>query len=158
MKKVLNPFAEMDGHNCFGCSPKNPYGLKLNFRLDGNIMRCSWLPDENFQGYKNVLHGGIQSTIMDEIASWSVFVLLKTAGVTSRLEINYKRPCIINGKEISLTAEIQEIVDKTANIFVNLFDSAGNLCSVGNVYYYTFDSEKAIKKLKYPGIEKFFNE
>lgn len=158
MKKIENPFAEIEGHNCFGCSPKNPYGLNLNFTLEGDLVRCEWLPGKNYQGYKNVLHGGIQATIMDEIASWSVFVLLKTAGVTSKLEVYYKRPCLITDNPIQLTARLEEMNGNIANLYVELFDSAGKLCTFGNIFYYTFDREKAKNKLKYPGYEKFVND
>ena len=36
MKKLINPYLEKQGYNCFGCSPKNPIGLHLEFWEDIN--------------------------------------------------------------------------------------------------------------------------
>lgn len=72
MKKIRNPFAlhKSQDYNCFGCSPDNEIGLNLEFWDTGDEIITQWMPDNKFVGYKNVLHGGIQATIMDEIASW----------------------------------------------------------------------------------------
>lgn len=156
MKKVLNPFAGENGHNCFGCSPVNPIGLKLTFETDNEKVYCKWKPDGLYQGYKNVLHGGIQATLMDEIAAWTVYTIARTSGVTSGMNLKYHRPCLINDAEIFLEAKIKEITGKKASIIVSLFDANRKLCTEGEIYYYIFDLEKAVNKYKYPGKEKFF--
>ena len=35
MKKIINPWRNHEGYNCFGCSPDNPIGLHLEFYEDG---------------------------------------------------------------------------------------------------------------------------
>ena len=30
-KKIINPWRNHEGYNCFGCSPDNPIGLHLEF-------------------------------------------------------------------------------------------------------------------------------
>ena len=32
MKKIINPWRNHEGYNCFGCSPDNPIGLHVKFR------------------------------------------------------------------------------------------------------------------------------
>jgi len=108
MKKLNNPFADLKGFNCFVCSPNNAVGLHLDFYLDGEIIRASWRPEDQYQGYPNILHGGIQATLLDEVASWAVYVVAGTGGVTSRMEVRYKKPVLIDKGKISLTAEIIE--------------------------------------------------
>ncbi|MBI9072047.1 MAG: PaaI family thioesterase [Melioribacteraceae bacterium] len=158
MKKVNNPFVGRENYNCFGCSPENNGGLKMEFWEDGEEVVCEWTPKDHVHGFHNVLHGGIQSTMMDEIASWYVFVKLKTAGVTSKLEVKYKCPVLLNKGNITLRAKLNEMKRNIADIYVGLYDYKGKLCAEGNIFYFTFDKTKAKEKLNYPEYEEFFNK
>ena len=155
MNKINNPFIGRDNYNCFGCAPTNDCGLQMEFFEQDEEVICQWNPKPHFAGYKNILHGGIQSTLMDEIASWYVFVKLKTAGVTSKLEIKYKKPVLTDKGKIILKAKLKKMIRNIAEIEVKLFDHEDKMCSTGNVFYFTFDSEKAKSKLSYPGINNF---
>jgi chorismate synthase len=39
MRKLKNPWLGIDGYNCFGCAPHNPYGLKMEFYVDGETVK-----------------------------------------------------------------------------------------------------------------------
>lgn len=158
MKKVRNPFTGREGYNCFGCSPDNPIGLKLKFVDEGEYITATWMPGDEYQGYNNVLHGGIQSTLMDEIASWYVYAKMKTAGVTSKMEIRYKKPVYTNKGAIRLYAKLIEVNRNLADIGVELVDSEGKLCATGVIQYFTFSEKVAREKFWYPGPEAFFEE
>ena len=47
MRKIINPFVELDGFECFGCSPKNPIGMHLEFYEDGDSETHQCVP-KNF--------------------------------------------------------------------------------------------------------------
>lgn len=158
MKKVINPFKGLKGYNCFGCSPDNQFGLQLSFVDEGEYLTASWKPKERFQGYHNMLHGGIQSTLIDEIASWYVYAKLKTAGVTSKLEVRYKKPVYTDKGEIKLRAKLTGMKRNLADFEVELFDSDGVLCAWGKVQYFTFSEKVSREKFWYPGAEAFFEE
>ena len=51
-RKMYNAYADLEGYNCFGCSPTNPYGLKCKFVDEGEYITCHWVPSENYQGYR----------------------------------------------------------------------------------------------------------
>ena len=89
-REMYNAYADLEGYNCFGCSPTNPYGLKCKFFDEGEYITCDWEPSENYQGFFHVLHGGIQATLIDEIASWAIFSYAKTAGVTTEMAVKYR--------------------------------------------------------------------
>jgi len=156
MIKLSNPFVNLPGYNCFVCSPDNPIGLHLDFYLDDQTIKASWNPQDNYQGYPNVVHGGIQATLMDEVASWAVYAVLGTGGVTYRLDIHYKKPVLIDKGKINLTAKIIGQKGKIASIRTCLYDGANVLCSEGTVYYYTFPENIAQEKMNYPGKEAFY--
>lgn len=158
MKKLNNPFLEYDDFNCFGCSTKNTCGLQMEFYEDGEDIVSTWNPDNHYQGYNYVLHGGIQSTLIDEIASWVVFVKVKTGGVTSKMEVKFKKPVFTDKGSITLRARLQEMRRRIAVVHVELFNADNILSAEGTVYYYTYNPDEAKEKLMYPGYEQFFEE
>ncbi|MBI9037194.1 MAG: PaaI family thioesterase [Bacteroidales bacterium] len=158
MRKLYNPYRKLEGYNCFGCSPTNPIGLRMDFFEDGDEVICRWKPTKEYQGYNGVLHGGIQATLMDEIASWLVQIKLKTAGVTSKLEIKYKKPVIINKGDILLKAILKEMKRNIAVVDVKLFDGENVLCSTAIAQYFTFTTKKAGEEFDFPDYKEFFEE
>ena len=91
MKKIINPWEGLDGYMCFGCAPNNPLGLHMEFFEDGDDIVAFWKPQGTYQGWLRTLHGGIQTTLMDELAGWVVLRKLQTSGVTSRLDAKFMK-------------------------------------------------------------------
>ena len=89
MKKIINPWKNMEGYNCFGCSPDNEAGVRMEFYEDGDEIVSIWKPRPEYQGWLNTLHGGILTTLMDELAGWVVLRKLQTSGMTSRLDARF---------------------------------------------------------------------
>lgn len=58
-----------DDNKCFACGQENPDGLKLQFTYstDGNKVETAFTPDEKYQGWKGLVHGGIIITLLDEV-------------------------------------------------------------------------------------------
>lgn len=157
-QRLNNPYAKRSEHKCFCCSNSNPIGLNLMFWYndENKTVETVWLPNEFYQGYPDVLHGGIQSTIMDEVASWCIYVLLQTAGVTANIDITFKKPVNISKGKIRVVGKIAKAEKRIATIQTELYDGDGNLCSEASIKYFTYSQDKAIKELNYPGIEAFF--
>ncbi len=157
-KKINNPYTRLEGYNCFGCSPFNEMGLKMEFFEEGDFVLCEWKPSSNFGGYKNVLHGGIQATLLDEIASWTVQVKLKTAGVTAGIDIRLRKPVFTYENKIMIKANVQNLEKRIAFIQTWLYNSKEELCADGIVKYFVYPEEIAREKLYYPEFEKFFKK
>jgi acyl-coenzyme A thioesterase PaaI-like protein len=150
---------DIPGYSCFGCSPKNASGLKMDFSEDGDDIVCSWRPAVHFAGYDNILHGGIQATLHDEIASWVVFVKLSTAGFTERLEMDYRNPVRVDTGEITLRSRLERTEGNKAFIRTSLFDSKGKIGSESLAVYFTLPQHIARRKLAFPENESaFFGE
>ncbi|MFO7669519.1 MAG: PaaI family thioesterase [Bacteroidales bacterium] len=158
MIRLKNPYAQMEGYNCFGCSPVNPFGLKMEFFEEGDELICNWNPGNEFAGFHDILHGGIQATMIDEIASWVVLVKLDTSGLTLRLNARYRESVRISKGGISLRARLVEVRRSIATIHVQLLDGEGKLCSEGTVDYFIFPRERAVTDFHYPGKEAFYYE
>jgi len=158
MRKIKNPYVSLKDYCCFGCSPDNHDGLRMDFYEDGDEIVSEWTPSSQFQGYINVLHGGIQATLMDEIACWVVLIKLKTGGVTSRIDVTLRKPVYLNKGKITLRASLVDHNKRIANVSVKLLDSDNKICVKGNIYYYTFPHEESIEKLCYPADYSTFFE
>lgn len=52
---------------CFVCGEKNEIGLKAKFFFKDGKAVTEYVTDKKFEGYKNVFHGGIISTLLDEV-------------------------------------------------------------------------------------------
>jgi uncharacterized protein (TIGR00369 family) len=156
--QIVNPFTvnPPDVYQCFGCSPNNPIGLKLQFYVDGEDVCCRWNPSKQYEGYVNVLHGGIQATLLDEIAGWFINSQLGSAGVTKALNVNYLQPVYVTDESVLLKASLKERADREAVIDARLYNSAGKLCAAAEVVYFIFPEPIARKKYNYPGREAFF--
>ncbi len=148
----------MEGYQCFGCAPHNTNGLQMTFAEENEYVLSEWIPKDYFQGYYKVLHGGIQATLMDEIASWLVQVKLKTAGVTSSMNVRYKKTVPIDKGNIRLRARLKGVRRNLADIYVELFTPDGELGAEADFVYFTFPQKMAVEKLHYPGYEAFFKE
>ena len=156
MIRLNNPYAGLHGFDCFGCNPGNPVGLKMEFHESGEEIISSWQPDDHYQGFIDVLHGGIQATMMDEIASWVVFVKMDTAGVTYRLNTRFRKPVHISGGRVTLRAKMVRKVRNIAFIEVKLYDGNNRECSEGMVEYFLLSPDKARSEMYFPGKEAFY--
>ncbi|MCF6342549.1 MAG: PaaI family thioesterase [Bacteroidales bacterium] len=156
-KEISNPYTKVEGYNCFGCSPDNEHGLRMKFVEDGETLVCNWEPRGFLSGYNNVLHGGIQATLMDEIAAWFVQVKLKTAGLTSAINIRLKRSVPVKEGKLKLVARLKETRRNLVDIHVELINPDGKTGADGIITYYTFSPEVAKKELNYPGHEEFYS-
>jgi len=90
--------------NCFVCGDKNDIGLKLDFYEKDGKARAEFTPTKNFEGYKDILHGGILSTLLDEVMIKSILAK-EILTVTSQIEVKFKKPAII-GEKLIIEGEI----------------------------------------------------
>lgn len=155
MHELRNPFKGGDGYRCFGCCPDNPLGLGMIFRLEGEQVLCDYEPKPEHAGFNNVLHGGIQATMHDEIASWFVFAVLGTAGFTKDMAVRYLSPVYLSKGKLRIIARLVEKTERDALMRCELYDGAGTLCSEADVRYLTVPPHIAQRKFQYPGKDAF---
>jgi acyl-coenzyme A thioesterase PaaI-like protein len=82
---------EFAAHNCFACGTLNTNGLGLNLHLEHERSWTDLTLDRRFEGWEGIAHGGIVTTILDEVMAWSL-VASDNWGVTARLAVEFRRP------------------------------------------------------------------
>lgn len=145
--------AHMSENICFGCGQKHPDGLQIKSIWQGDEMICEWTPQEKYQGWKNLLNGGIMATLMDchtmatatayaykieNDRDWDSEPVYRYA--TGTLNIKYLKPTPIQqkitlkarvietkGKKTIVNCEIWSGNEKTAEgqvVAIRVFDSS----------------------------------
>ncbi|MBU8933474.1 MAG: PaaI family thioesterase [candidate division Zixibacteria bacterium] len=76
---------------CFVCGQENETGLKARFFWDEDKAVCDITANEAFSGYKNVFHGGIVATLLDEVMIKSLLAQGILA-VTAELTVQFLKP------------------------------------------------------------------
>ncbi len=78
---------------CFVCGPENPRGLRIKVHYDPEAQAAHTelsLPRE-FQGWADLIHGGILATLLDELMAHAVW-RFAGPGVTLSLEVRFHTP------------------------------------------------------------------
>jgi uncharacterized protein (TIGR00369 family) len=97
-----------DDDNCFVCGSRNPHGLQLDFHFDEESGEVTARTDfaGHFQGWEGVLHGGLLSTVLDE-------VMIKSAiyggykCVTVELNVRFRKPARLE-KSFTVRGKVTE--------------------------------------------------
>ncbi len=89
---------------CFVCGDKNKRGLNIRFYASGGKAKAEYTPTKEFEGYKDILHGGIISTLLDEVMIQAIIVQ-GTLTFTTQIDIRFKKPARI-GERLLLEGQI----------------------------------------------------
>jgi len=91
-------------HLCYGCSKRNPIGLKLRFTTEDGITRGKFIPEKYHEGWPGYTHGGILFTLLDEAGGYAVHNE-GVACVTAKSETKFIK-LVETGKTIQIQAQI----------------------------------------------------
>jgi len=80
------------GGICFGCGRRNPCGLKLRFRRDGDWLRAHFTPTGVHQGWPDIIHGGIITTVLDEAMGHAALAGGFFDFLTASVQVDFRRP------------------------------------------------------------------
>lgn len=152
-KKIVNPWGDLpkEDYNCIMCSPYNPKGLHLSFYEDGDYVLTRWIPTKDYEGWTGVLHGGIQATLIDEVTGWTVLRKLQTSGVTTRMNVKYKKPVPSRGTmPIEVRCKVAEVKRSFAILNAELL-VGGEVYTEAELTFYCFPKEKAVSEYRFSG-------
>jgi uncharacterized protein (TIGR00369 family) len=99
----------VDNNRCFACGTENEAGLRLRFTYgdDERTAETRFMPDASYQGWKDLVHGGILMTLMDEtMAKAAVHSGLSI--VTAEMTSKFKSPARV-GTLLICSAKIEDI-------------------------------------------------
>ena len=141
MHKIRNPWIGVEGYNCFACCPTNPHGLHMEFWEDGDDIVSRWQPSADYMSWIDTLHGGIQSTLIDETCGWVISRKFQTVGVTSKMELRYRKPVGLN-EPIEIRAHVVEVRRNLVTIEATITNAQGEVCTSATALFFLSPREK----------------
>ena len=111
-------------NSCFACGKANPHGLRLDIRPTGDGVELDFTPPEKFQGWRGIVHGGIVSTILDELLAWAC-TARGYDSVTGELSVRFRRPMRV-GEPVHGTGRITKEKGRLLIGESRITDAAGN--------------------------------
>ncbi|RLI62017.1 MAG: hypothetical protein DRO88_12330 [Promethearchaeia archaeon] len=125
-------------HYCFACSKSNPIGLKLRFFVNKktDVLVSRYIIPKEFCGFPKFSHGGILTTLVDELMAHITFYKFGRYGITKSINVKFLRPVLINepifiqstisnstegkaGKEVHVNAKIFSGNDSSGKLNVS---------------------------------------
>ena len=104
----LNKIDNIAAQTCFGCGQNNPIGLHMHFFTDNTRLYSQVTVPASMAGWDTTVHGGIISTMLDEIMGWSVIHLLGKIGVTKTMTVTFIKPISVE-EELTIIGSIQQV-------------------------------------------------
>jgi uncharacterized protein (TIGR00369 family) len=80
---------------CYVCGQNHPRGLRARFFLgDEGQVQAHFEPDHTQTGYENIVHGGIISTLLDEMMGWPIALQTERMCFTGELTVRFLQPML----------------------------------------------------------------
>jgi uncharacterized protein (TIGR00369 family) len=113
---------------CFCCGSDNERGLHLaiTYPEPGTAETVLTVPDW-FSGWRNMTHGGLLSTILDEIMAHACIGIggPSESAVTAEMTVRFLKP-VLTGTVIRAEGRVSEMKGRIVRTKGRLLDSAGN--------------------------------
>jgi uncharacterized protein (TIGR00369 family) len=114
-----------DDNGCFVCGKSNPIGLKLEFAVEGEEYVTYFTPSKQHQGYVGIVHGGIISTVLDEVMARYVHVL-GLGAITAEMTVRLKRPARV-GSRLRFAGRVDSQDGRVVHCSAAATDESGQL-------------------------------
>ncbi|MBU0968179.1 MAG: PaaI family thioesterase [Proteobacteria bacterium] len=147
-REVTEKFRPLPRHEegfCFGCGPQNKAGLGMQFFSDGDSVVSQVVVPDHLCGWGKVVHGGVISTMLDEVMGWTAIYLLKRLVLTKSLQVQFEKP-LFAGEMLRLAGRVLEKTsEREALLTAELFNPAGDRCATSQGIFALFTSTAAKK-------------
>jgi uncharacterized protein (TIGR00369 family) len=101
----------------------------MKFLTDGELVYSRIEVPAHLCGWSNIVHGGVLTTILDEIMSWSAIHLLKRIALTRMLTVEFVKPVPV-GRALRAEARVREADGKNDAITEGvIYDPRGDACA-----------------------------
>jgi uncharacterized protein (TIGR00369 family) len=136
----------LEPHNCFACGSLNTHGLHLELHAGNGRCWTELELDQRFEGWEGIAHGGIVSTILDEVMAWAL-VDNDSWGVTARMQVEFKRPVPI-GRRIrgeGRVVDVRRRIVRATGVLLDAVDGTVLATAEGTFVAAPEDRKRALK-------------
>ena len=133
------------GDGCFGCSPDNSNGLQMKFEAGHDTVVSNLTVPKHLCGWNGLIHGGVITTILDEIMSWSAIHLLKKLVMTKTMTVDFISPLHV-GDQLTAKGQILKVSSRHEAVIEGFLSNSDNeICAKSEGIFATFSPKVAIR-------------
>ncbi len=132
----------------FFCGLERNDGLQLKMMYGEGIVCCDVNIDNRFQGYSDVLHGGMIFGILDVIIWYAIFMGTKKIAMTRHTEMDFLKPVMCNTPYVA-KGKFLNIEERDIFATAWIADQNGEICARVNAIF---------REAKDISVERFINQ
>jgi acyl-coenzyme A thioesterase PaaI-like protein len=114
--------------DCFVCGVHNPHGLHLRFHRQGEEVHADFTPAPHHAGFRDIVHGGIISTALDEAMFWAAASTTKRFCLAAELNVRFLQKVSV-GEKYLIVAKLDADRGRIWHSSAELQDAAGKVCA-----------------------------
>jgi len=137
----------LEHNECFGCGSENYQGLKMKFFAENKKVFSRITLPSYVMGWNGVVHGGIVSTLLDEIMGWSAIYLTQKFIFTKTMTVNYHKPVMVGDPLYVEGCIMERTSEREAVMKGDLYNGKGELAASSVGTFALMDPEY-VKKMK----------
>jgi acyl-coenzyme A thioesterase PaaI-like protein len=124
----------------FFCGRQRENGLMLKMSYDKGLVLCDVHVDNKFEGYRDVVHGGIVMGILDTMMWYAILMSEKKVCMTRHIDMDFLKPIFCNtlykakseflrveGKDVYASALMEDLNGEVCMKLTGLFREAKDL-------------------------------
>ena len=128
--------------DCFGCGQHNPQGLRMTFATNGEQLRSQLVIPEHLRGWSHLVHGGVTTTMLDEMMGWAGIYFLNKFLLTRDIKVRFRLPVFV-GETVTVVGYVSEhSSDKRAVLAAELYKSKGQLAAKAEGDFALFEPQR----------------
>jgi acyl-coenzyme A thioesterase PaaI-like protein len=138
--------AALSDYRCFGCSPHNAHGLRLEFHAVDDALECRFRLGRTFESYPGMVHGGVIGTICDEVMGNLIVLRDGRSAFTVGIRLRYLAPLAVD-VEYRCVGRIRpagELFHGTAEVL----DADGTLLVTASGTFQPVDMDRARRHMR----------
>jgi acyl-coenzyme A thioesterase PaaI-like protein len=120
--------------NSFFCDPNREDGLQLEMCYKENKVYCNFNINNRFEGYKDVLHGGMIFGILDVIIWYTIFMETRKICITQHVEMEFVKPVMCNLPYVA-KGKVGKVKGSNFHTSAWIEDSNGNVYAKANAVF-----------------------
>jgi uncharacterized protein (TIGR00369 family) len=121
---------------CYVCGQKHPRGLRIRFLADeDHQVFARFHPNDTQTGYDGIVHGGVISSLLDELIGWSVSLTQGRMAFTAELSVRFLKPIHV-GQDYLASSRLRSGRGRRWEAEGEIVDDQGHLCAKGHGRYF----------------------
>ncbi len=144
-REILKPIPNSAEQTCFGCGAGNPHGLQMKFSTDGERLYSFMQVPPAMTSWDRTVHGGVLSTMLDEIMGWSVIYLLKKIGMTQSMTVEFIKAVDVDEPLTIVGAMKENQSERSALMTGSIFNAEDTLCAKATGQFTTMQPKAALR-------------